>query len=98
MNFNNVNSTVRGSQVEIVIETPYGKLHINDIHNAQDHAAMKARELMAFFVLVTGDGQQNFSRLADDLQNCLLWRAEQTASELDSLLSQIEFSPPKVRA
>src|SRR5450830_928550 len=91
MNCNNVNSTLRDSQVEIVIETPYGKLHIGDISDAYDHATMKARELKAFFVLISGDGQENFSNLRDSSQNSLLWMAEQSASQLESLLLQVQF-------
>lgn len=96
MNCNNVNKTLEESQQKIVVQTTYGALHIDTPGNAQDHVAMKIRELHAFFVLVSGEGQENFSALKDDLQNSLLWMAQQAASELEEILSQVDLTVRRV--
>ncbi|MDQ2820818.1 MAG: hypothetical protein M3Y65_10540 [Pseudomonadota bacterium] len=82
-------------QQNIVLKTPYGHLHIERI-DAHDHASMKANQLKAALVLISGEGQQNFSELNADLQNSFFWMLQQAASELDQLLDQVEFADVEV--
>lgn len=79
----------------VVLRTPRGQLHIESV-DAHDHASMKAEQLQAALVLISGEGRQNFSLLNPDLQNSFLWMLQQAASELDQLLGQVEFADIEV--
>ena len=57
---------------------------------------MKAHQLKAFLTLISGDGQDRFSRLNGELQNSLLWMMSQAADQLDQLLSQVAFADVEV--
>jgi hypothetical protein len=84
--------TAAARQQNITVSTPYGTLHLNDVTAAQDHASMKAKELEAFFVMASGEGQSRFADLNGGLQNSLLWMAQQSASELLQLIDQVRFA------
>lgn len=81
----------------IQVNGPYGVVHIEGAGNAHDYATMKARELNAFFTLVSGDGQEQFAALSDSLQNSLLWMAAQSAAQLEELMSKVKFSDLQAR-
>lgn len=95
MNRNKDSSTATPRQHNVVLKTPYGELRI-DANEAHDHANMKAHQLKAFLTLISGDGQDRFSRLNGELQNSLLWMMSQAADQLDQLLSQVAFADVEV--
>lgn len=95
MNVTNDNSASAPRQQNIVLKTPHGELHVAH-DDAHDHAHMKAQQLQAMLVLISGEGLENFSFLNPDLRNSLLWMLSQAAGELDQLLAQVSFADIEV--
>lgn len=91
---NSAAAACQENQQVVVLELPYGELRIK-LGDAQERAAMKARELCAMTALLLADEGQ-FAGLPRNLKDGIYWMMNQAASELDQLLDQVTVSEEKV--
>jgi len=77
------------------ISVPYGTLSI-DRGGADDHLAMRSRQLCSLLRLMQGEGTTPaMNRLNDFRQHSLLWLAQQLADEIEEALPFVQEPAPR---
>lgn len=68
-----------------VLQLPHGTAHITE-GDAYDHASMRANQLAALMLMMSGDGVGVFNNLGDAAKDSLLWLAQQLAFEVADMM------------
>lgn len=67
------------------LQLPHGVTHIAE-GDVYDHASMRANQLAALMLMMSGDGLDVFNNLGHSTKDSLLWLAQQLAMEVADMM------------
>lgn len=88
---NAMSTATQVKEKSFALHQPYGELRVTET-DAYDHASMRAKQLNALMLLMTGDGFPVYEGLGDKAKHELMWLAQQLAEEVSSMIPIISTS------
>ena len=82
---NATSSTTQGKEKLFSLHLLYGEFRVTQTE-AYDHTSMRAKQLNALMLLMTGDGFDVYEGLGEKAKHELMWLAQQLADEVSTMI------------